>query len=672
MRKLSIRPSDTVEAIFRLILAALCVISCATAGEANVAIATYHYDNLRTGWNSLETNLTASTFPPHFGVTATVALDDQVDAQPLIVPGLNIAGAAHEVVYVATESNSIYAIDAKGQILVQTNLGPPMPQPLGCSNNGPNVGITGTPVIDVKARLLFVVAYVNLTPSGSTPTPGYQLHRLNLLTLQDTVPPITITASHTLGDGSLYTFNAAYQRQRPGLLELDLPTGKVVYAGFGSFCDYDAQYSRGWVLGWHAPALKALPANQLNDTQTTDPNIDPPFFLTSVWMSGFGIASDGTSLYFATGNSDCNYTACPPSTTWTGTTHIQESVAQLSSGLALGGVFTPSVSPNTYELDQGDTDLGSGGVMLFSTGNATYPYLAVAAGKDGRVFLLDPANLGQPTNTLPPTSTPPPLNTQPIESCWCGPSFFIGPDGGRRIVTSHGSRLRTWRVQMSASPTLALEATATINTGGQDPGFFTSVSSNGTTAGSAIIWAVGRPTGSGAAPTAVNLFAFAAMPASGSTTLTQLFSAPAGSWPNTGGNANIVPVVANGNVFVASAYLDASGNTRGQLSIFGRGGKGAPISNAQAASTVARPASGHVISGTLLAVNKEILTLRTRAGKTATVDASPAFQNERVTGPLKVGTPYTAQGMTFDASGALVATAIGRAKPSSGLWPLDR
>ena len=385
MAKLSIRPSDTVEAIFRLILAALCVISCPNVGEANVAITTYHYDNLRTGWNSSETNLTASTFPPHFGVTATVALDDQVDAQPLIVPGLNIAGATHEVVYVATESNSIYAIDAMGQILVQTNLGPPMPQPLGCINNGPNVGITGTPVIDVKARLLFVVAYVNLTPSGPTPTPGYQLHRLNLLTLQDTVPPVTITASQTLGDGSLYTFNAAYQRQRPGLLELDLPTGKVVYAGFGSFCDYEPQYSRGWVLGWHAPALKPLSANQLNDTQTTEDVVangypdppNPPMFLSSVWMSGFGIASDGTSLYFVTGNSDCNWTVsgnpCPSTTTWTGTTHIQESVAQLSSGLALGGVFTPSASPNTYDLDQGDTDLGSGGVMLFATGNATYP-----------------------------------------------------------------------------------------------------------------------------------------------------------------------------------------------------------------------------------------------------------------------------------------------------------
>ena len=145
-------------------------------------------------------------------------------------------------------------------------------------------------MIDVNSNRLFVIAYVNLTPSSSTPTPSYQLHALDLLTLQDKLAPITITAYHTLADGTSYQFNAPYQRQRPGLLELN----GVVYAGFGSFCDYKSQYSRGWVLGWYASSLAALPANQLNDTQTTDPNVNPPFFLTSVWMSGFGIASDGT------------------------------------------------------------------------------------------------------------------------------------------------------------------------------------------------------------------------------------------------------------------------------------------------------------------------------------------------------------------------------------------
>jgi hypothetical protein len=296
MWKGSIRPSR-LEGVFRSIFAALLVASAPIAGHAEVSVTTYHYDSLRTGWNGSETVLAASAFPRKFGVLATVQLDDQVDAQPLVVPGVTIAGAIHTVVYVATESNSVYGIDASsGQILVQTNLGPPVPLPLDCNANGPNVGITGTPVIDVKARTLFVVAYIDLTPSNPTPTPAYQLHALNLFALHDKRPPAAIAASQTMVDGSTYSFNATYQRQRPALLELN----GVVYAGFGSFCDDYGQYSRGWVMGWNAKSLAPLPASQLNDTQTTDPNVDPPFFLTSVWMSGFGLASDGTSLYFST------------------------------------------------------------------------------------------------------------------------------------------------------------------------------------------------------------------------------------------------------------------------------------------------------------------------------------------------------------------------------------
>jgi hypothetical protein len=106
-----------------------------------------------------------------------------------------------------------------------------------------------------------------------------------------------------------------------------------------------------------------------------------------------------------------------------------------------------------------------------------------------------------------------------------------------------------------------------------------------------------------------------------------------------------------------------SGNTHGQLNIFGQGGRGTPIASA-AAQLAAGP---RTISGTLVAVNGETLTLRTRANKAASIDASGALRNEKVTGPLKLGSPYTAHGMTFDASGALIATAIGRAKPSPGL-----
>ena len=203
-------------------------------------------------------------------------LDDQVDAQPLVVP-VSIAGTTHQVVYVATESNSVYGIDAtNGNILVQTNLGSPMPQPLGCWNNGPNVGITGTPVIN--GNNMFVIAYVNTAPPGSAPTPAYHSDRLNLSTLQDTVPPVTITASHTLTDGSTFAFNAAYQRQRAGLVELTLPTGNVVYAGFGKLLRFRRAILPRLGVGWHAPRLVPLPANSTQRPADHRPQRQPTVF----------------------------------------------------------------------------------------------------------------------------------------------------------------------------------------------------------------------------------------------------------------------------------------------------------------------------------------------------------------------------------------------------------
>jgi hypothetical protein len=650
------------------------------AANAQLAVTTYHYDTLRTGWNSQETALTAANFPSQFGIIATATLDDQVDAQPLIVPGVTIAGTTQDVAYVVTESNSVYAIDASsGAILLQTNLGPPVPAPLGCNNNGPNVGITSTPVIDLAANVLYVMAYVN----GSSPS--YQLHALDLTTLNDTVNPpdgVSVTATHTLADGSSYTFNPAVQRQRPALLEQN----GIVYAAFGSFCDLSANLSRGWILGWDASvpgALTPLLANQLNNTQTDDPGVSPPFFLDSVWMSGYGIAGNGSDLFFTTGNSDCNFyinpSQCPGQSSFDGQTNIQESVVRLGlpgpgqPGVGTVSTFTPS---NVFDLDRWDVDLGSGGVMLFPTGDTTYPYLAAAAGKDGNLFLLNPDSLGTA------------LDTQPSDPCWCGPSFFVGSDGINRIVTSHGQgadgankgTIRVYQVQLSPSPHFSLEGSATIDSG-QDGGFFTAVSSDGTTAGSAIIWAVSRPTGEVPDSTSLNLYAFSAMP-NPDGSLTQLFSGVAGAWPNTNGNANIVPIVANGKVYVASAYLDNSGVTRGQLQIFGPGGTGGAAhvaainspagvisSRARVNSLLAAP---YVLSGTVLSVSGSSLTLKTQTGKSAAVDISQAAKSRRIGVKLSAGMPVTVQGSTRTATGALVAVTILRAKGTSGtLWPPD-
>jgi hypothetical protein len=116
-----------------------------------VAVTTYHYDNNRTGWNKHETVLTpANVGTSSFGWLRTVVLDDQVDAQPLVVPGVLITAGrfqgAQDVVYVATEHNTVYAIDVHcGTVLLSRNLGPPVPLPSGCMNIGPNVGVNSTP-----------------------------------------------------------------------------------------------------------------------------------------------------------------------------------------------------------------------------------------------------------------------------------------------------------------------------------------------------------------------------------------------------------------------------------------------------------------------------------------------------------------------------------------------
>jgi hypothetical protein len=304
-------------AIIGLTLFAAIGVPTASAVAQNLVVATYHYDNQRTGWNPNETILTpAKVGSTSFGVLAEVVLDDQVDAQPLVVPNQQITAGptpgAYQVVYVATEANTIYAISASnGAVLLSRNLGSPVPTPLGCNANGPNVGINSTPVIDVAAQTLYVVAYTLM--SG---IPTYQVFALKLNDLTNKLAPITVAASHTLSDGTTYNFNATYERQRPALIE----SSGIVYAGFGSFCDFAPDQSRGWLLGWQASTLAPLAANRLTDTLATG-----NFFLSAIWMSGYGIAaSNKGNLFFSTGNSGPGtsqilsaYSRHPTKTFWT-------------------------------------------------------------------------------------------------------------------------------------------------------------------------------------------------------------------------------------------------------------------------------------------------------------------------------------------------------------------
>jgi hypothetical protein len=539
----NIRERNRIRGAVALVIALLVVFTGTSArpAAAQTSVTTYHYDNNRTGWNQNEPVLTtANVGSKSFGQLLTVTLDDQVDAQPLVMPGVVITAGGyqgtHDVVYVETEGNTVYAIDVhSGTVLLSPNFGTPVSYPLGCGNNGPNVGINSTPVIDPSSNTLYVMIYTQAAGG-----PAYTLHALDLGSLTDKVTPQVVTASHVLNNGTIFNFNAQYQRQRPALL---LSNGSI-YAGFGSFCDRAANLSRGWLLGWTAGSLTPFPSNQLNDLQATDADT---FFLSSIWMSGYGPAiDDAGNILFVTGNSG------PGS--YDGVTNIQESVVKMSSSLTnVLDLFTPD---NQVSLDQGDTDFGSGGVLVLPDQPGAMPHLAVAAGKYGTMFLMNEDNLGGYSPTKNNV-----LGSYSVGGCWCGESYYVDPtDGVGRVVSSGNSQVMVWKVETSPKVALKKVAESTAVSGSaQDPGFFTAISSNGSN--TPIIWAISRPPNRAHAP--VQLFALNPNGSDGIARL--LFKGTAGNWPYLGGNANLVPVVANGQVFVASYR---------QLRIFGlTGGK---------------------------------------------------------------------------------------------------
>ena len=620
----------------------VCMLSAGTVPAAAQSVATYHNDTSRTGWNPHETVLTvASVGGGQFALQHSVMLDGQVDGQPLVVRNQLIgAQRVPVVVYVATSNDTAYAIDGTtGAILVSSNLGAPVPQsalPGQCWNNAPSIGIDSTPAISVANQTLYLIA--DTYESGA---PVLRLHALGLGDLADKTTPALVGAAHALTDGSTFLLDSTATRQRSALLL----SGSTIYAGFASYCDIRADISRGWLLGWNAATLAPLAGNQLNNRAVNAPD---NFYLSSIWMSGAGAATakPNSPLYFTTGNSDSS------GTTYNASTNLSESLVREAPDLSrVENHFTPD---NEVSLEQNDTDFGSGGVLLPPVQGGLDPDLAAAAGKDGQLYLIDRDHMNGP-----------PLGIYPIGQCWCAPSYFTGSDGNGRIVTSGGSRITTWLLQTSSSRPAALtQAQSTPITSGQDPGFLTSVSSNGLQPGSAVIWAVGRPTDSD--PASVTLYAVD--PDSGAV----IHSAIAGTWPNTGGNANIVPTVADGHVYVASD---------GELAIFGLGGAQSAVAQsamltaradalrASAAILVLRPGE-HAISGRILRRDQSVLTIRERDGALLHADTTTARRNSELAVPV-VGRAVQVVG-AFAPDGVFSVHSMQRVKNAPALWPANR
>jgi Abnormal spindle-like microcephaly-assoc'd, ASPM-SPD-2-Hydin len=348
---------------------------------------TFHNDTFRTGQNVDETVLnTGNVNATQFGKRFSYALDGYTYAQPLYVENVTIPGqGTHNVVYVATEHDSVYALDADGLVadpLWKTSFIDPAAGVTtipgsdvnmdGCEAIGPEVGITSTPVIDNVHGILYVL--VRTKESGAF---VQRLHALNITTgaeMPHSPAVITATAPGVgMGSqGNVLTLNLQYQNQRAALL---LSNG-IVYIAWASFCDYGPYH--GWVLGYNATSLDKV------STWVTTPNGQR----AGVWQSGGGLAADGSgNVYFATGNGTFDANG--------GGGDYGDSYVKLSytSGSpAVVDYFTPY----TQAILGGvlDLDLGSGGVLLLPNAVTKPQQLILGTGKDGVLYLVDRSNMG--------------------------------------------------------------------------------------------------------------------------------------------------------------------------------------------------------------------------------------------------------------------------------------
>ena len=354
-------------------------------------VTTYHYDNARDGLNAAETILTPSNVnSTQFGKIGFDTVDGLVDAEPLYVANLTVAGVLHNVLYVATENDSVYAFDADtGTQLWKTSVlgsGETTSDDRGCTQITPQIGITSTPVIDRKQGTDGTLFTVGMTKDASG-NYHQRLHALDLITgAEVSGSPTEISASYPgSGDNSQngnVVFDPAQYAERAALLLLN---GNV-YLAWTSHCD-DQPYT-GWIMAYSETTLK--------QTQVLD--LTPNGEGGSIWMAGDGLAADSSgNIYFldANGTFDLGFDSGGfPTMGDFGNGMIKLSVNS-SGTLAVADYFQPY---NTDAESAADTDLGSGGEILLpdmtdSTGNTQQ--LIVGAGKDGHIYLGNRNNLGK-------------------------------------------------------------------------------------------------------------------------------------------------------------------------------------------------------------------------------------------------------------------------------------
>lgn len=489
------------------VLCTLVVLICAATGAAHAAGVTRDGDDLRTGWHPDQSSLTPQLVSGGtFGQLWSAAVDGQVYAEPLLANG---------TLLVATENNKVYGLNpASGAIRWTLNLGTPWKAAdIGCGDLSPNIGVTATPVIDAATNTAYLT---HKTYASGTSGPAAQyLDAIDLTTgAQKAGFPVRLAG--TAQNASGQTFNPTTELQRPGLLLID----GVVYAAFGGHCDITPY--QGWVFG--VSTSGAVKARWVAD-QTGNG--------AGIWQSGAGLASDGSgNVLLSTGNGGAPNSAILGSTP---PGNLGESVVRLKvqadGTLRATDFFAPF---DAFSLDSWDADFASGGVTGLPAptfGSAALPHLAVAVGKQGYVYLLNRDDLGG-SRQGPSGSDRVVQRIGPYGGVWSRPGVWPGDGGYVYIPTASGGNsaagssgnLRVYKYGLDGSgkPALSLQATST-----DAFGFSSSapvVTSDGTTSGSALVWVIWTPGGSGVG---AQLRAYDPIPVSGAPRLR--WSAPVGT-----------------------------------------------------------------------------------------------------------------------------------------------
>jgi len=489
-----------------------------------VSVLTQRYDAARSGANLQESLLTVSNVNvSQFGKLFTRSVDGQIYSQPLYVPNLNISGKIHNVVYVVTMKNNIYAFDADKpdafRPLWQSNLGNPVPYlETGSADINEFVGITSTPVIDLATNTLYCVAKTKENNAYF-----HRLHALNITTGQEKFGgPVVIQATIPgTGVGSLngiLSFDPLRHLNRPGLLLLN----GIVYLAFGSHGDKPPFH--GWIISYDARTLQ----------QVAVFNTTPNAAQGAIWQAGHGLEADENGyIFLMTGNGSFNYSS--------GGTSLSMSFLKLSTpGLGVVDWFTPY---NFSTLNSTDTDLGASGPLLIPGTN-----LILGGGKEGMFHLLNRSNMGHylagSNNQIVQNfrATVGHIHGSPI--CW------DSPDKGPLVyVWAERDYLKAFKLVSGKLQTTPV-ARSTMKVPNGMPGGMLTLSASSNTLGSGIVWASHPYSGDANGATVPGILrAFDA-----SNVFVELWNSKQNSARDDAGNLAkfCPPVVTNGKVYLAT------------------------------------------------------------------------------------------------------------------------